>query len=219
MQNCVLSAIQSQLKKLFSLMEGFCWNGIGERNPKDPLARKHRVIEVGGLFAQEVGDNVSRVLDVVVAENHAHWQAWRAGEPFDVDAFLAKTVYYQQVGETGSIADGKSYPHPSVQENVDAIAAWMYVDHMSGSVSCKLEDAYAHTLTSDYVSRINVLQLVAAVNNLWKWHTVPDAITQVVVPHRDLERGTFHPVKQVDVATFTIARDWEEIQNRKKARK
>lgn len=176
-------------------MEGFCWNGIGEENPAASGARKHDMINVGGLFAQVVGSKSNPILDVVVAENHSHWQVWRFGEPFDIDRFLSKVVFYQEIMD-GNIDDGEHYPHPRRQEKVDP-----------------------HTLTSDYVSRINVLQLICAVNKRWNWHTGDGAITKVVVPRRDLSRGAFHLLERFDVGEFTIERDWEEIQKTKKIRK
>lgn len=160
--------------------EGFCWNGIGERNPEDAGARKHKMIKVGGLFAQDVGWGDIRILDVVVTQNHAHWQVWRFGEPFDIDSFLSRKVFYHNV------EDAEYFPHST---------------------------GYPHTLTSDYVSRINVIQLLAAVNERWNWHTGDDAITKVIVPRRDLNREAFHLLERFDGGAFIIERDWEEIQN------
>jgi hypothetical protein len=138
--------------------------------------------------------------------------------PFLPKLFITKI----SVKRVSYLIYGQRYPHPSVQENVNALSAWIHVDHMRGSPPCRPEEAYPHTLTSDFVSRINVLALVAVVNKHWKWHTGPDAITQVIVPCRDRAkaRGDFHFIKELDLDDVVINRDLylEEFEKRKKAR-
>lgn len=154
-------------------MEGWSWNGIGESDPANPNAYKHREIHVGPLYAQIVcgGEIVGAnpVLDVIVKANEKHFAAWFKGESFDVDAFFEKQVYYS--------------------------------DYNPQEKKRKCQDfETATTKTSDYVSRFDVMKLVAAVNRRWNWDSSPDALRHVVVPKCSARReNCFHLVEEFDI--------------------
>jgi hypothetical protein len=123
-------------------MEGFVWNGIGERDCNDPRARKHRTIQVGPLFAQIVVEpgGSKGVIDVAIIENQMHWQSWRGGEAFDIDRFLSKIVFYETFGK--SLKDGELYPHPRAPASATLLDNSMVSGNFK-DVLVPMEKAYA----------------------------------------------------------------------------
>lgn len=154
-------------------MEGWVWNGIGHRDPTSPNAYKHREIHIGPLYAQILSDGT--VLDVIVKANEAHFVPWFKGGPFDVDAFLQM--------RTGCVLN------PPAERK----RKYYMLDR-------DFENSTAGTKTSDYVSRIDVLKLIVAVNNRWNWDNSPDALRCLVIPQwRPRTKVAFHLVEEFDV--------------------
>lgn len=140
---------------------------------------------MGPLYAQILNDEmpgVKAALDVVVKANEHHFAMWFKDEPFDVNAFLEKTS-----SVSSSIVDVLNPPPEKKRKHF--------------ALDRDFEDSIVvGTKTSDYVSRIDVLKLVVAVNNRWNWDSNSDALRTLVIPQwrarsKDEE---FHLVEEFD---------------------
>jgi hypothetical protein len=117
-----------------------------------------------------------QVIDIVIMDNEKHWLVWDKNTPFPIDRFLNLRVCYDK-REKGLFEETVLFPHP---RNKKRLLEYLQKNQCDFGIH-GAQEHQTHTLTSDYISRIDLLTLIAMVNQQWNWS--PDHHpTKVIIP-------------------------------------
>jgi hypothetical protein len=133
----------------------------------------HKAIIYKNLMAQMVVPD--QAIDIFITDNEKHWLVWNKNTTFPIDCFLNLRICYDKRGDC--FEETVMFPHPRnkkrlleyLQDNPHDFGIWGAKEHQT------------HTLTSDYVSRIDLLTLIAMVNEQWNWSPEHHP-TKVIIP-------------------------------------